>query len=42
MIEEMDYSLVPGDLFDQLKDDFGLTDGQTPISRLARYSVFVI
>ena len=36
MIEEIDYSLVNSDLFDQLKDEFVVKDGQTPISRLVR------
>ena len=36
LVEEMDYSLVPEELWNHLVEDFGLLKGQTPIKRIAR------
>ena len=42
MIEEMDYCLVPEDLFQELKQEFGLMEGQSPIARLTRYQFIIL
>jgi hypothetical protein len=37
MVEEMDYVLVPEELWTRLRDTFGLVEGQEPISRTVRH-----
>jgi ubiquitin C-terminal hydrolase len=36
LVEEMDYSLVPEELWNGLVEDFGLLEGQAPVKRIAR------
>ena len=36
MVEEMDYVLVPEEVWTRLTDTFGLVEGQEPVSRTVR------
>ena len=40
LIDELEYVLVPEEAWTALVEEFGLTDGQTPISRKVRLKYF--
>ena len=40
LVEEMDYSLVPEELWNHMVEDFGLMEGQVPIKRIARQGLY--
>jgi len=37
MIEEMNYCMVPADIWNPMQEQFGLVEGQEPLPRTVRY-----